>query len=245
MLAKTIFSTLVFSMAASSYAVEPITGEIELGIIATSGNTETSSVKSKLSVTQDFEKFKNSYLVDTLFKEEKIDSNGAKKTQTSAERYLASAQADYKLNEKHLALFVYGSYENDRFAGFDQQNSLAVGYSDQLFANANSFLNYSAGPGYFYKKLNDQTTEEGGIFRLALDYQNTLSATAKFKQVISTEAAFESNDNTKTKSETSIAATLMGNLSLKASYNLIHNSKVQSGIDELDTTTSLSVLYLF
>lgn len=242
---QSILCIFLCGLTSISQAIEPITGEMELGIIATSGNTQTSAVKSKLSVTQDFEKWKNTYLIDTLLKEEKVAINGVKSTQTSAERYLASAQADYKLNEKHSALFIYGSYENDRFAGFNQQDSLAVGYTDQLFANENSLLSYSAGPGYFYKELNDTSTEEGGIFRLALDYQNALSPTAKFKQLISTEAALESDDNTKTKSETSISATLMGNLSLKASYNLIHNSKVQSGIEKLDSTTSLSVLYLF
>lgn len=245
-LSKTLLSVALASMAHMSWAVEPITGEIELGMVSTSGNTETNSIKSKLSVTQDFTSWKNNYLIDTLFKEEKVEEDdGSKNTQTSAERYFASAQGDYKLNEKHSALFVYGSYENDRFAGFKQQNSVAAGYADQVFGNETSSLDYNAGPGYFYSELNDGSTEEGGIIRLALDYRLTLSETAKFKQTISTEAALESDDNTKSKAETSISAKLMGNLSLKASFNVIHNTEVPEDKEETDTTTSLSVLYLF
>ncbi len=242
---KSLLTLSLSSLGLLSWAQEPITGEIELGLISTSGNTETNSLKSKLAVTQDLENWKNNYRIDTLFKEEEVDNNGVKQTQTSAERYFVSAQGDYKLNDKHAALFVYGSYENDRFAGFAQQDSVAVGFADQIFANENAFLNYNAGPGYFYTEDNDGKTQEGGIIRLALDYQLTLSETAKFKQLLSTEAAVESDDNTKSKSETSIAATLMGNLSLKASYNIIHNSHVPDGIEKTDTTTSLSILYLF
>jgi len=242
---KSLLTVSLSSLAIISWAEEPITGEIEVGVISTTGNTETNSLKSKLSVTQDTQNWKNTYRIDTLFKEEKVENNGVKETQTSAERYFASAQGDYKLNEKHSALFVYGSYENDRFAGFSQQDSFAVGYADQIFGSENAFLNYNAGPGYFYNEDNDGNIEEGGIIRLALDYQLTLSETAKFKQSLSTEAAVESDDNTKSKSETSIAATLMGNLSLKASYNIIHNSHVPDGIEKTDTTTSLSILYLF
>ncbi|MFT5591762.1 MAG: putative salt-induced outer membrane protein [Oceanicoccus sp.] len=243
---KTLISIALVSTAHASWAVEPTTGEIELGIVSTTGNTETNSIKSKLSVTQDFESWNNNYLVDTLFKEEKTDNDdGSKTTKTSAERYFASAQGDYKLNEEHSALFVYGSYENDRFTGYKQQNSVAAGYADQVFSNESSSLKYNAGPGYFYNELNDGDTEEGGIIRLALDYRLKLSETSKFKQTLSTEAAIESDDNTKSKSETSVSATLMGNLSLKASYNIIHNTQVPDNKEKMDTTTSISILYLF
>jgi putative salt-induced outer membrane protein YdiY len=243
---KTLISVAFISIAQSGWALEPTTGEIELGVVATSGNTETNSIKSKLSVTQDFTSWKNNYLIDTLFKEEKIEEDdGSKHTETSAERYFFSAQGDYKLDEKNSALFVYGSYENDRFSGFEQQNSVAAGYADQMFGNESSSLKYNAGPGYFYNELNDGSTEEGGIIRLALDYRLKLSDTSKFKQTISTEAALESDDNTKSKAETSVSATLMGNLSLKASFNVIHNTDVPDDKEEMDTTTSLSVLYLF
>jgi putative salt-induced outer membrane protein YdiY len=247
-LSKTLIAVAIASVTQMSLAAEPepTTGEIELGVVATSGNTETTSIKSKLSVTQNLTSWENNYLVDTLFKEEQIEEDdGSKNTQTSAERYFVSAQGDYRLNEKHSALFVYGSYENDRFTGYQHQNSVAAGYADQIFGTASSSLKYNAGPGYFYNELNDGGSEEGGIIRLALDYRLQLSETSKFKQTISTEAALESENNTKSKAETSISATLMGNLSLKASFNIIHNTEVPDGNEEMDTTTSLSVLYLF
>jgi len=245
-LSKTLMAAALASATHASFAVEPITGEVELGVVATSGNTETTSVKSKLSITQDLASWKNNYLIDTLFKEEKIeDDDGSKHTETSAERYFASAQGDYKLNEKNSALFIYGAYENDRFTGYEHQNSVAAGYADQMFGNETSSLKYNIGPGYFYNELTDGSTEEGGIIRLAFDYRLTLSETARFKQTVSTEAALESDRNTKSKAETSLSASIIGNLSLKASFNIIHNTEVPEGNEEMDTTTSLSVLYLF
>ncbi|GAA6135986.1 DUF481 domain-containing protein [Oceaniserpentilla sp. 4NH20-0058] len=242
---KILTAASLLAASQLTLAAEPITGEAELGFVSTTGNTETTSVKAKVSVTQDLDNWKNTYLLDTLFKEEEVVINGNKQNQTSAERYFASAQGDYKLNEDHSALFVYGSYEDDRFSGYEYQSSIAAGYADQMFSDETSFLNYNVGPGYFFSEQNDGETTDGAILRLALDYQLSLSETAKFKQALSSEIAFESEDNTKTRSETSISASLMGNLSIKASYNIIHNTEVPAGNDDVDTTTSVSVLYIF
>lgn len=226
-------------------AVEPVTGEAELGYVATTGNTETSSVKGKVSVVQDLEQWKNNYELDALYKEERIEVDGEKRSEVSAERYYVSAQGNYKLNQKHSALFVFASYEHDAFSGYEHQRSVSVGYADQLFGDDVSSLKYNIGPGYFHNEQDNGRVDEGGILRVAADYRYNLSATAKFKQLLSSEIALEEGRNTKSKSETSIAASLIGSLSLKASYAITHNTEVPEGNENMDTITSVSVLYIF
>ncbi|WP_017444561.1 DUF481 domain-containing protein [Gayadomonas joobiniege] len=242
-------SALLCALTANA-AEKPSVGEVELGIIATSGNTETTSIKGKVSITHDMENWRNQYQLDALYKKDEIQTeiNGqtVDQEQTTAQRVFASAQGDYKLNTEHSALFIYGSYEDDRFSGYNYQSTIAAGYSDQLFENDASFLKYSVGPGYTFNELEKTgETNEAVVMRLAAEYQYKLSENAKFTQLLSTEAAFDSDENTRTKSETAVSAKLMGNLSLKAAYTMTHNSEVAEDKENLDTTTSITLVYLF
>ena len=226
-------------------AIEPIKAEAELGVILTTGNTETASYKGKVTVKQDTESWSNKYLFDALYKEDKLDSGAGEETTVTAEKYFVSTQGDYKLNNEHSALFIYGSYTDDRFSGFEYQSSVAVGYSDQLFGNDVSFFNYNLGPGYTFNKSDQGVSDESFMVRVAMAYEYKLSEHAKFNQDISTELVFEDESNAQSKSESAITAKLMGDLSLKVSYSVTHNSEVADDKENMDTTTSVSVVYLF
>lgn len=226
--------------------VEPIRAEAELGVIVTTGNTETASYKGKVSVKHDAENWANQYLFDSLFKEDKItNDDGSTSTEKTAEKYFLSAQGDYKLNEKHSALFIYGSYEDDRFSGYEYQSSIAAGYSDQLFGNEAQYFNYNIGPGYTFNESDDGIEDESAMVRLAIAYEYKFSDHAKFNQDMSTELVFEDGSNSRSKSESAVSANLMGNLSLKVSYSVTHNSEVSDGVENTDTVTSMAVVYLF
>jgi putative salt-induced outer membrane protein YdiY len=105
-----------------------------------------------------------------------------------------------------------------------------------------SKFSYSVGPGYSFAETSDGEKQNGVIVRAALDYQWKISDTAQFKQLLSTEVG---SDNTKSKSETSISAQISGDLSLKVSLILDHNSDVADGIDNLDTQTAVTLVYNF
>lgn len=241
---RILVSTFMAMAAFSSVAAEPpknLAGEVELGIVATSGNTETQSLKGKIAIKHNLENWKNNYQLDALYKKDEV----AGVSQTTANKYFLSMQSDYKLNDKHSGLFVYASYQKDKFSGFDYQSAIALGYSDRMFGDDTSFLDYNIGPGYTFAETDDGEKAEATVLRLAADYEYKLSDTAKFTQSLSTEAAFDSDKNTRSKSETAISAKLMGNLSMKAAYTIIHNSLVPADKDKTDSTTSLTVVYLF
>lgn len=231
--------------AFNAQAAEPSTAEVELGVIATSGNTDSTSLKGKVTINQDLENWKNNYQLDALYKKDEVEIDGVEEEQTTAQKLFVSAQGDYKLSQEHSALFVYGSYTDDKFSGFDYQSTVAVGYSDQLFSTEKSFLNYNIGPGYTFNETDDGEKNEAAVLRLAADYQYKFSENAKFTQLLSTEAAFDTDNNTRTRSESAISANLMGNLSMKAAYTIVHNSEVPAGNEKTDTMTSITLVYLF
>jgi putative salt-induced outer membrane protein len=98
------------------------------------------------------------------------------------------------------------------------------------------------GPGYSFAETNGGENQNGLILRAALDYQWKISDTANFKQLLSSETG---DENTKSKSETSVSAIISGALSLKVSLILDYNSDVADDIDNLDTQTAVTLVYNF
>ncbi|XOV78987.1 MAG: YdiY family protein [Aestuariibacter sp.] len=216
----------------------------ELGLIFTTGNTETTSVKGRISANQELEMWSNDYLLEALYQQDEVgsDESGAATTETTAQKWFASAQGNYKLTNPKNRLFAFASYEDDRFSNFDYQATLAGGWNSQWWKTDRSRLNYSIGPGYAFAKEQDGTDVSGIILRAAVDYQWKVSPTSTFKQIISTEVGA---DNTKSKSETSITAKINGSLSMKASLLLNHNSDVSDDTENLDTETAVTLVYTF
>ena len=218
--------------------VKPFSMDGEFGYIATTGNTETTSIKAKLSAHQELTQWSNDFTVEALYKKDEI--SGVE--QTTAQKYFLSGQGNYKLENPDHRLFGFASYEDDKFSSYDYQATLATGWSHKLWEDDTSKFNYSIGPGYSFAETNEGVEQNGFIVRAALDYQWKISDTANFKQLVSTEVG---SDNTKSKSETSVSAQISGGLSLKVSLILDHNSDVADGIDNLDTQTAVTLVYSF
>ncbi|MCV2884321.1 DUF481 domain-containing protein [Aestuariibacter sp. AA17] len=217
--------------------------EGEFGLIVTTGNTDTTSVKAKLSAHHELDSFSNDYIVEGLYKEDEVENDdGTEQSETTAQKYFVSAQLNYKLEDPNQRIFGFGSYEDDRFSGFDYQSTVAIGWSEKLWDTETSKFEYSIGPGYSYDKQENGETVKGVIVRGALDYRWNISETAVFKQLISTEVG---SDNVKSKSETSVSAKLYEDISMKVALTLNHNSDVPEERENLDTQTSVTLVYTF
>jgi putative salt-induced outer membrane protein len=218
--------------------VKPFSMDGELGYIATTGNTETTSIKGKLFAHQELTQWSNDFMIEALYKKDKIND----KKQTTAQKYFLSGQGNYKLDNPDHRLFGFASYEDDKFSSFDSQATLAAGWSQKMWEDNESQFSYSMGPGYSFAETNEGEDQNGLILRAALDYQWKISDTANFKQLLSSEVG---DENTKSKSETSVSALISGALSLKVSLILDYNSDVADDIDNLDTQTAVTLVYSF
>lgn len=226
--------------------------DVELGFIATSGNTESESLIGKANIKQNFTKWRNTYILETLYKNDTFEDEdtGEEESIRTAERLFISGQADRKLDDEYKAIFVYGSYEDDRFTGFEYQSVLAVGYTDRLFENANSSFDYAVGPGISFTKTEETDDEESisdesFIVRISLNYLYKFSEHAKFTQTLAADVAGESGANSQVKAESAITANLNSSLALKASFLANHNTEVLDGIEKTDTQTAVTLVYTF
>ena len=247
---KKALSLVLPLLALNAFAEEEKAFQLdaEVGALMTSGNTKSTAFKGKVDAKQDLSSWRTQYVLEGLYKEDEVDNTeGGILTsvdQTTAQKYFASAQADYKLNEEHRGLFIFGSYEDDRFSGYDYQSTIAVGYSDRLFKTDNSHLDYSVGPGYTTNKSTlTGETDSNVIIRLAASYVYKFSPNAKFTQTMASNVATDADSNTATKAESAITATLTSSFAIKASYTINHNSEVPEGIETTDTQTAVTLVY--
>ena len=218
-----------------------VEGEAELGILLTSGNTEETKVNGRLALKHETTMWRNTGEFGSRYTEADDE--------TTAEEYQAALESDYKFDEQQY-WFVRGSWEDDRFSGYDFESTLSTGYGNRVWqVGERSFLDLSGGLGYRYNKLEEvnddgDDAEKEAIARLAAHFDYALSDTALFRQKLSTEIGLDEN-NTISQSETALQTSIVGSLSMKAAFRVKHVSDAPAGTEKTDTETSLSLLYGF
>lgn len=215
----------------------------ELGIVATSGNSETSTTNAKFDATHEEEKWRHNIHAEALGTSTTDTTTDIEST--SAERYQLSGKSDYKYSEFD---YIFGTvvYDKDRFSGYDYQATVVVGYGRRLLAEEDMTLDVEIGPGY--RKVKDGTTgatDGEGIVRLGAKYKWEISDNATFTQDLTSDVA---SDLTVTKSVTALTAKVNSKLAMKVSLTIKNNSEVPvttPETDKTDTETAVTLVYSF
>ena len=236
------FILLITPFSLHAENAPPWRGEGELGFLMTSGNSETESVNGKFDLTYESADWRHNGHFEVLYSaEERETETGGSEMETSAEKYLVSAKTNYKFTEKDYA-FLTGTYEDDRFSGYDYQTSVSAGYGRRLFETERMLMEVEVGPGYRYNYLDSGGAEEEAILRGYAMFTSKLTDSSSFKQEVSVEAGA---DQTVTKSISSVQARIVDALSMKASFTAEHTSTVPEDTDKTDTETALTLVYSF
>ena len=228
-----ILSLSPYAQAEDEKEEVPWSGKAALGYLATSGNTENSSLNSSLEVGYKTGDWQHG------FKEFAI--NASENNVTTAEAYEFGWKSERNLTE-HDFLFGRINWREDKFSGYRTQLSESIGYGRRFIDTEVHTLNGEIGLGARQSELSDSTEEEEFIVRGGLNYKWAFSESAEFSQ----DFAVESGDkNTYLESITALKADLVGSLSLIASYTIKNNSDVPIATEKTDTYSTLSLEYTF
>lgn len=211
-------------------------GAVELGFNKTTGNSDTRGYHTALSVEQMLAEWRNQYSLESSFKK---DGEA-----TSEERYFASGQGNRHYSETTYAL-ARAAYENDRFNGLEDAVTASVGVGYLLLEAEHYHWDIEAGPGYRYNAAQQEESE--AILRLASTAWYHISDTSRLRQQLSAEGGKE---NIISRSETSLTASIIGQLALKLSLVATYQSKPANGSDgqpkeARESKTLLTLLYDF
>jgi len=211
----------------------PWAGKATLGYLATSGNTDNSSLNSGFEISYTTGEWKHMFNALAI--------NSTEDDLTTAEAYEAAWKSERNFSENSY-LFGLLDWRKDRFSGYDTQFSQTAGYGRRLIDTEKHKLNAEIGGGARQSDLADGTEENETIARGGLNYTWQISDTAAFQQDFTVEAG---SDNTYLESITKLSAKLVGSLALVASYTVKNNSDVPPLTEKTDTYTALSLEYTF
>ena len=212
----------------------------ELGIVNTTGNSETSTVNAKFNSKKDGEEWRHSVALSALGTSTTDTATDIKTT--SAEKYAFNGKSDYKFNEFDF-LFISLDHEKDRFSGYEFETTVAVGYGRRLVNDDDLTFDVEIGPGS--RRVEDATTgltETDAIVRTGAKLNWKISETATLTEDLT--ADFSSEFDT-IKSVTALTAKVNTSLALKVSLTIKNNSEVPVGTEKTDTETAVTLVYSF
>ena len=229
---------LALFAAANSYAETTTndgvwTGNVELGIVNTTGNTETETVNVKAKAATETENWRHTLKYESL--------NSSDQGVTTAQRYALNGQSDYKLDKKNF-LFVMVNYEDDRFSGYKYRMTEVIGYGRRVIDKPDLTLDLEIGPGARQSKLETGGTENEVMVRGAGKLNWKISESSTFTEDLSVDAG---ENSTVTKSVTALSAQINGSLATKITYTIKNTSNVPPGVEKTDTETAVTLVYNF
>lgn len=229
-----LFSALTLSPAAFAATGESKWGgEAELGLVTTSGNTETTTANFKGKLENKRKQWHHLFTLETL--------HSSNKESNTAERYLLTAKSDYKINDVSYA-FGRFSYEDDRFSGFEYRTTEALGYGRHIIREETLKFDVEGGPGARQSKPEIGSSDSEAILYLSGNLKWDVSETSVFTQDLFSEIG---EDATITKSVTGLKTQINGDLAMKATYTIKQTSEVPVGVEKTDTETAVTLVYSF
>ena len=235
-----LISTLAIAMPGLAHEVEeeeeessPLAGNVKLGYLATSGNTETKTMNFGAEATYTLERWIHAAKMSAIYAED----DGV----TTAEAYEVSWRTDWTLTDKD-SVFGRLSWRKDRFGGFNTQFSQTLGWGRKILTGPTHLLSGDLGAGA--RQSEDQLGVDNSEFIVTagLDYKWAFTENSDFKQTFAFEVG---EDNTFSESVSSLSTTIIGAFRLVASYTIRHNSDVPIGTEKRDTRTAISLEYNF
>jgi putative salt-induced outer membrane protein len=220
-------------MAQQQEPESPWSGSATLGYLATSGNTETSTLNTGLEVGYTTGKWEHVFDASAV--------NASENDVKTAESYAANWKSELNITD-HDFLFGRLSWRKNLFGGFNTQFSQTVGYGRRLIDVDKHKLNAELGAGARQSESQDGLSENETVFRGGIYYKWLFSETAEFRQDVTVEAG---ELNTYVETVTALSAQLLGELALVASYTVKANSDVPPTTEKTDTYTALSLEYSF
>jgi putative salt-induced outer membrane protein len=218
----------------ASESLPQISGDASLGALSSSGNTESESFNFGVEAEIAYAVWRHAV--------ELAGYQASEDDETSAERYSAEAQSDYKFTLRNY-LFVNANYLKDRFGAFEEQYAASIGVGRRFVDSQTVRLDLEIGAG---RGVNDpQGPEEAfsesiGRFSGDLDWQFTEGV------ALTQSLDVESGDsNTYTESVTALKSRLTSAWSLRLSYTIQNNTEVGDDEEHTDRISTISLAYSF
>jgi putative salt-induced outer membrane protein len=155
-------SGAALAQAPAAAPPDPFSGSAALGYLATSGNTEATSLNSSMKIVWDLDgPWKHDFTALAI--------RATQDDVTTAEAYAAGykGQRDFSATSY---LFFTGDWRQDEFSGYDRQVSETVGYGRRLLDSPRHMLAIEGGDNRYMESTSALKTRVVGNVALVLSY---------------------------------------------------------------------------
>lgn len=236
LLATFAFFCMNFAQAIVAENENTFSNESELGLVLTSGNSETQSWNAKQN---------NSYIheKDTYKAEGKYlkSSSGSQKT---AESWLFGLRYERALNTD-FSLFVAQNIEGDSFAGYDQRRNTDIGAKYNIIKHDDFYWLLEAGYRYTHTDLTTGGTEYSNGARVYTETQKKWTETTSGKFWIEYLPSFTDSEDYFVNAELSLSSALSSTFSVKTAYLAKYMNIPGAAGERTDTTFTTSLVAKF
>jgi putative salt-induced outer membrane protein len=226
---------LLSTSAANAAATTPEAGwqpSAELGIVNTTGNSDTTSINGRFGLSGESDAWTHDYALSGLRSENEDE--------LAANRLEFAGKTARRLTPRSY-LGAAGRYEHDDFGAYSEQSTLALNYGLHALRAEDVTLLFEGGPGLRRAELADTGEhEEAALLRGFADYEHQFTESARFFNTTLVEA---SGDNTFVQNDIGVAVSINRSLALKAALQARHNSTVPAGSEATDTLTSVNIVW--
>ncbi|WP_019029363.1 DUF481 domain-containing protein [Colwellia piezophila] len=268
MKSKIAIAALLLSPLSGQYALAEDEAEVEeksaltvsaeLGFLYKTGNTKSGDIKVGINLKHEKDQWLNMLAFNALAKKlETEDENGKDVYESTDNKWDILGQSNYSLEEGGKN-YLYGSafYQQNKFNSFAYQTSASLGWGRHWIDNETSSFFADIGPGVKYDVIRaepatattiatEEYSETAAILQVQALYTNKINDFVEFKQYFVAKQAVESDKNSYYRSETSLTTKLIDSLQFKFSFLVEHDTEVETGFENTNTETSVTLVYSF
>jgi putative salt-induced outer membrane protein len=225
----------------------PLTVKAQVGYVSSHGNTDAQTGNAKLDAAYVVEAWKHELQLAGLY--------GKSNDIVSAENLDAQWQSNYNFTNR---LFAFGGlhYVDDKFSGFQYQETVSAGAGYSIVKLADATLDGQVGVGYrrLRPELLDRDAAGDVIARTPLDGETGVVATANIKGMYAFNAttkltdvvAVESgSDNTLLQNDLGLQVNMTKALAITVGYEVRHNSTPPAGLVQTDSQVTFNLAYAY
>lgn len=223
-----------------------VTGDIELGLMLTTGNTDSFAIRTNSELVHELQYFRNKYSLQGLIQKNNIPNaeSGEKQRVTTANRFGFTGQSNYKFVTGRQSIFGRGAYQRDEFGAFREQTSLVGGYGNRIYEQMTDYLDLETGLGYAHQQGANGNNNTGFIWYLAANLEYGFFNGSKFRQTFESSMSLD-GENSTILSRSSITTKIVGSLAMRLNFIVKYHSEPAIKLQKTDTETSASLVYTF
>lgn len=221
-----------------------LSGETSLSGSATSGNTESADVGLGLKLRHESESLRHIFASRYDY--------GSADGEESKNRFTSSYELNWLLNHR-LYGFGRGAYENDRFDGYAYRALAGGGLGYEILQGESRTWSVQGGPAYRLDEVEAAFDDMGGLLAPAERQTSVaLNLGSRFESQLNDAVSITNETDVTASADTTtyfnsaaLTAELMGSVSARFSFDVLHDTSAPIGTEKTDTTTRASLVYSF